>query len=173
MKDNEDSVNAVTIITNSGEQTYWTHNDEYVSGVEKGDVVKFLCNVNLKLVKKISVIYDASESKLLSPTNPTADAALTGYGRRVILGYVYEIDSGVALISTLDPSKSTDIPDSKTETHNINQYSQCIMVEKAKKIIVRKADISEIRDYKHVGSECSFAALYTTDGTPGFMVIYK
>ncbi len=173
MKDNEDSVNAVTIITNSGEQAYWTHNDEYVSGVEKGDVVKFLCNVNLKLVKKISVIYDASESKLLSPTNPTADAALTGYGRRVILGYVYEIDSGVALISTLDPSKSTDIPDSKTETHNINQYSQCIMVEKAKKIIVRKADISEIRDYKHVGSECSFAALYTTDGTPGFMVIYK
>lgn len=173
MNDNEDSVNAVTIITNSGEQTYWTHNDDFTAGVEKGDVVKFLYNVNLKLVKKVSVIYDASERKLLSATNPTVDADLTGYGRRVILGYVYELDSGVALISTLDPSTTPDIPDSKLETHNFNQYGQCVMVEKGKKVTVRKANISEVRDYKHVGSECSFAALYTTDGTPGFMVIYK
>lgn len=168
-----DPIICLNVISKSGKSVYWTEYEDYVAGVEKGDIIRFLSNVKSKLVKKVTVMFDASDKKLLSDINPTVDANLCAYGRRIIFGYVYEYDSGVASISTVNPAEYQIIPDSKIENHNIEAYKYCLTADSSKKETVKNASADEIKDYKHVGSECSVIALYTLDGSPGFCVIYK
>lgn len=136
-----------------------------------GDVVRLARGDN-NTIKKIELVYDRVGKKIKD--NPAVGYDTSVWGTRVVLANVYSKENDNLLITqtSLDTPGIT-VPYSNVETLFASKFElyKCYVLRG--EYVVEKASVSDIYDYKTMGSSYSKLVVSTSSGYPATIVIYQ
>lgn len=145
---------------------FYMKNDVYNEhNVEIGDIVCFAVK-NQNRISDLLVIYDLSEDKFFSETNPYGEYAAN---QRVIMFSPYEKKGSWVSISCGNPSDVTDAR--KLESRNVDKYRKYVWDIETEK--AREATAEDIVDYTSAANSCSKVFISETSAWPKMCIIYN
>ena len=162
----DEEVYKLYVLGQSATTEFYMEEDVYNKHqVSMGDIVCFSTK-NQNRISDLLVIYDLSEDKFFSETNPYGEYAAN---QRVIMFSPYEKKESWVSISCGEPSEVTD--PRKLESRNVDKYRKYVWDIKMK--TAREATAADIADYVSAGNSCSKVFISEAAAWPKMCIIYN
>lgn len=146
-------------------------NPDTIHNLVRGDIIR-IGRDNKNAINNIELVYDRVGKNIKG--NPSVEFDTSVWGTRAVLANVYSKENDNLLITqtSLDTPGIT-VPYSNVETLFASKFKIYKCYVSRGEYVVEKASVSDIYDYKTMGSSYSKLVVSTSSGYPETIVIYQ